>query len=226
MQAPFYTCGLWMCRFIRNRCLRDVVLNAERAQGNGPILLAVTHLGHVEPMFISALLERHVRWMARTEFYRYRIGAWCLNACGAFPVERAGFALPAIRRAIHLLREGEIVGMFPEGGVARGADSVMHGGAIKRGVCTISIRSRIPIVPVVVLGTDALTKVGPWLPFNRGRVWAAFGHAVAPPAVIGNRRADRIELSGRLSAEFVALFEQLVTTCGLPGHDERGNTNG
>jgi 1-acyl-sn-glycerol-3-phosphate acyltransferase len=226
MHAFFYAFGRSTCRFVRNRCIREAILGSEWAERDGPVLLAVTHLGHLEPMFISARLKRPVRWMARTEFYRSRLGAWCLRAGGAFPVDRSGYALPTIRRAVRLLNEGNIVGVFPEGGVVSRANSVVSGGPIRDGVCLISIRTGIPITPVVVLGTESLNRIEPWLPFHRGRIWTAFGRPVPPPVVRAhNRRLARAELSSRLRADFVGLYRKLVSAYGPQIGDAPGGTH-
>ncbi len=89
-------------------------------------------------------------------------------------------------------------GSFPEGGVAKGNQSVLRGRAIKRGVCTVAVE-QVPVVPVVVLGTDTrLNRVGPWLPFRRGQVWIAFGDDVMRTPRSDSRRADRCRMTTRL----------------------------
>ncbi|MGH7245225.1 MAG: lysophospholipid acyltransferase family protein [Phycisphaerales bacterium] len=225
MHAPTYAIGRRICNVIKKLCINEVVLHGERAAHAGPMLLAVTHHGNLEPVFISVLLDRPIRWMARTEFYKTRPGAWCLDVCGAFPVERTGFALPAVRRAIHLLKGGEFVGIFPEGGVTKGNLSAVRGGPIRQGVCTISIRTQIPILPVVMLGTETLDRIGPWLPFKRGRIWTAFGRPVIPPASRTNNRRDRAELANRLCAEFRTSYRQIINECGLRDSYEFGNSH-
>ena len=46
----------------------------------GGYILAVSHLSHVEPALVGALMDRKVDWMSRIEFYRYHICAAVLNA--------------------------------------------------------------------------------------------------------------------------------------------------
>src|SRR5262245_28334985 len=141
--------------------IREVVLHRERAERAGAFILAVSHLSHLEPVFVSSHVRRQVRWMARVEHYSWWLGRTFLGACGAFSVDRFGRPAPAVRRAVRLLREGEVVGMFPEGGCAVGRESVLRGGALKGGVATISIATGAPVVPVVVLGTHTLNQVRP-----------------------------------------------------------------
>lgn len=223
MSPSFYQATKLVCRFIKFQCVRETVLHPERTERPGGLLLAATHISHLEPILISAALHRKVRWMARIEFYRKWWGASVLDRGGAFPVDRFGYSLPAIRSGIRLVRDGHLVGIFPEGGVAQGRNSMLRGGPIKQGVCTISLRTGVPIVPVVVLGTEKLNRVGPWLPFRRARVYIAFGREVAPPAGPSTgrlwKREDRQHLADRLRTEVEATYRELLEHAGLRDAD-------
>lgn len=215
MGAQFYRFGRLACRLIKVQCIREFVVARERADRSGGFLLACTHLSHLEPFIVGSIVRRPVRWMARLEFFRPRWARMVLNWGGAFSVDRNGFSLPAVRTGVRLVRAGHSVGVFPEGGVAQGARSVIRGAPFKHGVCTIAIQARAPIIPVVVLGSEALNRVGPWLPFRRGRLWVAFGREVMPPPRTASRRADRMELAGRLGDEFVRTYKRLLNESGL-----------
>ncbi|MBC7835820.1 MAG: 1-acyl-sn-glycerol-3-phosphate acyltransferase [Phycisphaerales bacterium] len=195
--------------------MRQLVLDGHRAQRAGGFILACTHLSHLEPILVSGIVERQIRWMARVEFYRRRWAAAALNLGGAFPVDRFGCSIRSIRTAVRLAKAGECVGIFPEGGVAQGRQSVLRGAPFKQGVCTIAIEARVPVVPVVVLGTDRLNQLGPWLPFRRGRVYCAFGSDIVPPPRSGSRRGDRIEMAVRLREEFQRVYHDLLSRSGI-----------
>lgn len=214
MSTAFYNLCKLGCKFVKLQCVREVVLAPERANRSGGFILACTHLSHLEPIVVSCVVRRHVRWMARIEFYRARWGASVLNWGGAFPVDRFGYSLPAVRNAIRLAARGEVVGIFPEGEVSKGDRSVLRGAAIKRGVCAVAIHAKVPVVPVVVLGTDKLNRVAPWLPFKRARVWIAFGNDIVPDPTL-HRRAARFEMADRLRAEYVRTYRELIEAAGL-----------
>lgn len=222
MSTAFYRAGRLMCNFIKFQCINEVVLHKERVDRSGAFLLACTHISHLEPIVVASVVRRHIRWMARIEFYRRWWGAAMLHKGGAFPVDRFGFTLPAVRRAIELVRTGEVVGVFPEGGVAKGSASLLRGGPMKQGICAIALRTQVPIIPVVVLGTEHLNRVGPWIPPRRARLHIAFGNEVAPPprrdGAAGNRR-DRATLSARLGDEFRSTFRELLAHSGLRESD-------
>lgn len=200
---------------IHFQCVREFVLGREQMQRPGGFVIACTHLSHLEPAVVSCHTKRHITWVARVEFFQWRWLAPILKTAAALPIDRQGRSVKTIRRAIELTRSGRIVGIFPEGGVATGSDAMFRGGQIKRGACVIAIRGDVPIVPCVVLGTEHLNRVRPWLPFKRAKVWVAYGEPIFPPTGGMHRRAARFEMAERLQAEIVRTYQNLLTQSGL-----------
>jgi 1-acyl-sn-glycerol-3-phosphate acyltransferase len=195
--------GIFFCT------LRTAVENRHATQREGGFVLAVTHLSHLEPLCSSALNGRQIDWIARKEFYCLRPVAWLLGALNTIRVDRQGRPVSTIRTAIGRARQGRVVGIFPEGGVRRGSDAVIRGARIKKGCCSIAIRAGVPIVPCVMLGTDKLNAVKPWLPFRRGRLWVAYGDPIYPPAGAKSTRATRESLATEIRCAFGELYAQL-----------------
>jgi 1-acyl-sn-glycerol-3-phosphate acyltransferase len=161
------------------------------------------------------MMKRKIDWMSRVEFFRYHLISSLLYALDAFPVNRQGVCVRAIRTSIRRVRSGRIIGIFPEGGVTHARDSALLGGPIKKGACVVAYRAAAPIVPVVVLGTDKLNCVGPWLPFRRGRVWLIFGRPIHPPLNEPRRRVARDVMARALQSEFQSLYQELCSTYGI-----------
>ena len=92
---------------------------------------------------------------------------------------------------------------------------MFRGGPMKRGACVIAIRAGVPIVPCVVLGTEHLNRVPPWLPFKRARVWVAYGEPIHPPPASLHRRAARFEMAEKLQVEVKRTYEELLAKSGL-----------
>lgn len=182
---------------------------------NSGVLIAVSHVSHLDPIVVSALLSRRISWVSRIEFYRNRISRAVLFHGGAFRVDRTGAALPTIREGLKRLGRGEAIGIFPEGEVMKGERSVLRGAAVKRGVCTLAARSGCPIVPVVVVGTDRLRYVGPWLPAKRGKLWVLVGEPIHAP-LEAKTKLGRADFAAKLEAEYVRLYGEIRETFGLP----------
>jgi 1-acyl-sn-glycerol-3-phosphate acyltransferase len=195
--------GIFFCT------LRTAVENRHAAERDGGFVLAVTHLSHLEPLCSSALSGRQIDWIARKEFFRRRPIAWFLRAINAIRVDRQGRPVSTIRTAVGRARQGRVVGIFPEGGVRRGKEAVIRGAGIKRGCCSIAIRAGVPVVPCVMLGTDKLNAVKPWLPFRRGRLWVMYGDPIYPPAGSKSTRQTREQLADEIRAAFSDLYARM-----------------
>ncbi len=215
MGATFYKILRTTAKLVRIQTIRQTCLNAHRADRDDGFILACTHLSHLEPIVLSAAIRRQVHWMARKEFYENRLSAFILNASGAIQIDRFGSPMPGIRAAARVAAEGKCIGIFPEGGVAQGSKSVLRGGPIKSGVCTIAIQADVPVVPAVILGTDKLTSVKSWIPFSRTPLCFAFGNDIRPPALIGSRRTRRIRMTKVVEHEFQQIYVDLITRLGI-----------
>jgi 1-acyl-sn-glycerol-3-phosphate acyltransferase len=101
------------------------------------------------------MARRPLYYVAKRELFEYNpLLSWLLSALGAFPVERGAGDLEAIRTAKELLARGEIVLIFPEG------HRIRPGGLGKphRGIGRLALETRAPVVPIAIVGTDAIRR--------------------------------------------------------------------
>lgn len=83
----------------------------------GGVLIIANHLSDVDPILIQMACPRPIHFMAKNSLFRMkRIGKF-MKWYGAFPVKPSSADRSAIDRAIKLLQAGELVCMFPEGGI-------------------------------------------------------------------------------------------------------------
>jgi 1-acyl-sn-glycerol-3-phosphate acyltransferase len=205
-------------RFVFFQTMNAEVIRPEAAEREGGYVLAPTHLSHLEPFCLGALIRRKVDWMARLEFFRRKWAAAMLYAVDSFPVNRTGVPVSAIRTAIARARAGRIVGVFPEGGVVVGAQSACRGGPVKKGAFLVAHRANVPVLPCVVLGTYKLNEVKPWLPFRNARSWVIYGRPIFPNANASGREA-REELAAQWKAQVRELYDELRGIYGIPDRD-------
>ncbi len=191
----------WATMRIRTR-------RADLAAREDGYLLACSHVSHLDPFCLSLALSRKIHWMARIEFYRDPRIARLMHAVGTIPLNRQGTPVRAIKTAIERVRGGEVVGIFPEGEIKQGGDSVLRGGPLKKGVCLIAQRAGRPIVPCVIVGTEKLLKVGPWLPGRRGRLWIICGPAIEPVRGLPRKEA-REQMARQLQGAFGSLYGEM-----------------
>jgi 1-acyl-sn-glycerol-3-phosphate acyltransferase len=146
--------------------------------------------------------------MAMEELFRARWSAALMRGLCAFPVRRDGTERRAIREALARLSIGRTVGLFPEGGIRAGRQSILEGAPMWPGVCALSVLSGRPIVPCVILGSDRLYHPGNWLPFRRVDVWIGIGEPLYPQEALGQQDA-RKALQDQLSRAFLSLKDRV-----------------
>ncbi len=112
----------------------------------GPAVLCANHSGLLDPAWIVGVadLPRHPRIMAKKELFRKKLLAWFFYKIGAFPVDRQGADISAIKTALQTLKDGNKLLIFPEGTrIRKGKVSRAHSGAN-----LIAYRMKAPIVPI------------------------------------------------------------------------------
>src|SRR5206468_11681657 len=110
-------------------------------------ILASNHISHFDPPFLGSRFCRYVDWMAMEELFRNRASAVLMKWLCAFSVRRDGTDRTGIRTAVKRLKEGRVVGVFAEGGIRAGKESVLEGARMWPGVSALCVLSGKPIVP-------------------------------------------------------------------------------
>jgi 1-acyl-sn-glycerol-3-phosphate acyltransferase len=142
-------------------------------------LLVSNHPHYFDSMLIMGACPRPVRWLSMTEVSQGPFG-WFFRLIGAVPLRRGGKDSAATRAMIRLLREGEIIGAYPEGRIQTGADSVVNGGPMGEGLFRLAALAGVPVIPCAVAGGEDFSKWTAWLPFRRTRWAVAFGPPIPP----------------------------------------------
>lgn len=202
-------------QFVLIQTIRIRYANREWAETSGGFLLACSHISHLDPVLVSAILRRKVDWLARIEFFRNPLMAWLMHLIDAFPINRKGVPVSAIKSSIRRIHAGKIIGIFPEGEIMQGKESVLRGGSLKRGFALIAQRANCPIVPCITLGTEKLSTIDPWLPMFRGRVWIQFGKPIHVTPDLP-RREQRERLASDLSMALQTLYREALGRFDLP----------
>jgi len=196
------------------------VLGSENVNRTGGFLLAANHISHFDPFVISSVVRRKIDWMAMAEFFRFTVVRFLLRAVDAFPADRDRADRKTIRTAIERLKDGRVVGLFPEGGIRDGARSLLEGAPLRPGASTLAHIAGVPILPCVILGSDRLYSTKRWLPLRRTPIWIAFGNPIShSPDLERSQARERIE--SELTSAFKNLYTDLqqifrLTTDDLP----------
>jgi len=136
---------------------------AENVPDEGPAILASNHLSYADWLFMPLTLPRRVTFVAKAEYFSTPgIKGWFQKkffaGSGQVPIDRSGASAAegALSAAKRILGQGELFGIYPEG--TRSRDGRLYRG--KTGVARLALESKVPVIPVAVLGTDVLAPPG------------------------------------------------------------------
>src|SRR5213596_3557708 len=194
------------------------VVRSENANHDGAFLLAANHISHFDPFIISSVVRRKIDWMAMAEFFPLPLLGSLLRAVDAFPADRNRADRRTIRTAIERLKNGGIVGLFPEGGIRDGAQSLLEGAPLRPGASTLGHIAGVPILPCVIVGSDRLYSKRCWLPPRRTPMWVAFGNPISAYPNL-QKSGVRESIEHELAAAFRNLYAELRAKFQLTEND-------
>ena len=113
-----------LCRFYFYRLCGMKVTGQENLPEKGPFIILSNHRSMGDPFVLGVLYEQgELQFMAKEELFRNPVVRWYITRMHGFPVKRGQGDLSAMRTAMQVLRDGNALGIFPEG--TRHKDGVM-----------------------------------------------------------------------------------------------------
>lgn len=192
--------GLW----------RPRVLGAWKVPATGPLIFAVNHSHNIDGPMVMGVAPRPTHFLIKKEAFVGPLGSF-LTGIGQLEVDRASTDRTAITRALGVLANGGVLGIFPEG--TRGEGDFA---SLRAGLAYFAVRGDAPIVPVAVLGsTDRRGRLIKGLPPLRSRVDVVFGEPFEAGDGSGRRTRKALdEATERIQKQLTAHLENARRVTG------------
>ena len=127
--------------------LRIKVVNRENESAEGGYVVCANHISATDPISLCyAFRKNQVHFMAKKELFKIPVLSWLIKMLGAFPVDRSGNDVGAIKTAISLVGNGGCLGIFPQGHRYPGEDP--RETKVKTGAAMIAAKNHADVVPV------------------------------------------------------------------------------
>lgn len=188
--------------------LRLKVYGAENVPANGGLIVAANHLSFLDPPLVGASLKRRATYLAKRGLFSHPLLGKFVRTF-SLPVDRDAPKPSTIKEVVRRLRSGELIVMFPEGTRQEEADQANA----KRGVALMASLADVPVVPVLIEGTDKALPRGAKL-VRPARISVTFGL----PLIRGGSE-DQQDYQQRVSSTIMKEIKKLKNLRGFPSAD-------
>ncbi len=201
-----YRCIRFVLEVICRTFWRMEVTGRDRLPAAGPFILSPVHRSNIDFLVVGASLPRIMRFMAKDGIWKVESVGRFLEHMGAFPVNRERPDRGALRNCEEALALGDPVIMFPEG--RRMAGEVVE--EMQDGPAWVACRSRVPIVPMGLGGTDEAMPIGAKM-VRPVKLRVVFGEPIYPDVPASGRvpRHSVSELTERLRTEVQRCYDEV-----------------
>lgn len=154
MSLNLYPIGKKMVKTILTPLYRIQIIGKENFPQEGGVVVCANHIDNLDPPVVGLTSPRDIHFMAKEELFHTPILKQLLPMIQVFPVKRGMSDKKAIRTAMTLLKEGRVVGLFPEGTRSKTGEV----GKGLAGAGFFALRTDAAVVPCAI--------IGPYKPFR------------------------------------------------------------
>jgi len=145
----FYIIAKFIFLIIFKLFFRLKVTGQENIPQNGPFIIVANHSSLLDPIILGISIKPKIIFVAAA--YLFEIGwlGYLLRKANSIPVQREN-DIKAIKQSLKILRQGRVLGIFPEGGIDRQKNNL----PVRAGAAYLATKAGAPIVPVRIKGAD------------------------------------------------------------------------
>lgn len=125
-------------------------IQEENVPKNDSAIICSNHIHAMDGPLVIVATKRHVKCMAKMELFKTKPLSWLMNKYGTFPVTRGKLDKVTLQKAYDVIEEGNILGVFPEGGRREGLTRQTK---LKNGAAYMAVTTGAPVVPVAIKGS-------------------------------------------------------------------------
>jgi 1-acyl-sn-glycerol-3-phosphate acyltransferase len=208
-QFPLYMLNLALVRVLWRA---QIIGRVPFGPGEGAVIVC-NHIGPIDPGFVALACGRPVHWMVAREYFEAPIFGAGLKALQAIPVNRGGVDTASTKLAVRYAKEGDLVGLFPEGRINETGEFLLPG---RPGAALIALKARVPVVPCYIENS----------PYD-GTVWGFFFISTKTRLTVGkpidlSQYYERDEQSREILQDLTLRFmREIAALAGRPDYEPR-----
>ena len=147
----FYSSVRGLFRFLFLKTLTPTRIVGGEEFPEGPVVLCANHLSAMDVLQLIPATPRKIHFMARKDLFKIPLVGCVIKAAGAFPVDRKNADVSAIKNGMTVLKEGEVLGIFPQGTRCPGVHPASTAGKLRDGALMMAHRTHATLVPSAIV---------------------------------------------------------------------------
>ncbi len=187
--------------FLGSLLTRTKIKNRHHLPKNGPYILAINHFSVVDPLFVIFSTMRPINFLAASDQTIDWFNYWAVWLYGFIPTNRTQFAPSTIKSSKRVLKNKDILGIFPEGTTT---SNILR--PAKKGVVYLSTMMNVSVVPIGVAGLENVWTQ--WLKGVRPKVTVKIGKPFGPFAI--EQGANKDEAISNIGYEVMCQIAALL----------------
>ena len=156
------------------------VIHKERAKVDGPCVIIANHLSNCDPFMIGSCFKEKMYFLGKKEWFEKKILNSVLRTVGGIPVDRGNVDLNAIKECLRTLKNGDKLGIFPEGTRNKTKEELLP---LKSGAAVIAVKAKVNFLPVYIYEKSRFLR--------RNKIY--FGEVVSLEKYFGMKITKEIE---------------------------------
>ncbi|MFK2824228.1 lysophospholipid acyltransferase family protein [Bacillus sp. B190/17] len=144
----FYSIAKNTVKSILMPLYRIEVIGREHVPKEGGVLLCSNHISNLDPPVVGITSARPISFMAKEELFHAPVFGKMLKHLKAFPVKRGMSDREALRKGLQILKEGNVLGLFPEGTRSKTGEV----GQGLSGAGFFALRTNAHVIPCAIIG--------------------------------------------------------------------------
>ena len=151
-----YTFIVWFLYLIISKILFFVRIEGrENIPKDRNCVMMGNHQHIFDPLMLALCVpDREIHFMGKKELWNNKLLGWAFTKVHGFPVDRGNIDMAAIRTAMNVLKEGNTLGIFPEGTRSKSG----HMLPLLGGASMLALRSKCDVIPVYIDGNYRLFR--------------------------------------------------------------------
>ncbi|WP_186577819.1 lysophospholipid acyltransferase family protein [Aquibacillus kalidii] len=143
-----YRFARFIVRVVLKRIYKINIVGQDNIPKSGPVIICSNHISNLDPPMVGITSPRDIYFMAKEELFNKKLLGGLLTRINAFPIKRGMKDRNALRKALDILKQGNTLGLFPEGTRSKT-------GELKKGLAGagfFALRSEAKVVPCAIVG--------------------------------------------------------------------------